>query len=181
MLTFQVSGVTPHDSTVPVANMLDKVVAEMRKLLRMNSDSRKPVVIELVSDIGRVKCTVADPAALVDSLEPAPHQNGGREWMVGYYVPTANFLNMQEHTAVMDARTQALVATCGPSGDPASMRDACLFAVSPKLHDLCQQVLTMTLRGESVETLVPDLQAALAQVPSPKQEEGVSSKNIQFE
>lgn len=180
MLTFQVSGVTPHNSTVPVANMLDRVVDELRKLLRADEYSKKPVVIELVSDIGQVKCTVADPAALLDSLETAPHQNGSQEWMVGYYVPTAAFLNMQEHTAVMDARTQGLVATCGPAGDPASVRDACLFAVSPKLHDLCQQVLDMTLRGESVETLVADLQAVLAQVPKKKEEE-ISNKSIRFE
>lgn len=166
MLTVQVSGLTPHNDTTPITGLLESLVSELRVLRRISDGDKRPIVVQLASDYGHIKCTIADPEEMVGSLEGAPHQNGGEDWMVGYYVPTDEFLKMQEHTAVMDARTQGLVATCGPSGDPASMRDACLFAVSPKLLSLCEQVLMMSLKGESVESLIPDLQAVLSQVPS---------------
>lgn len=166
MLTVQVSGLTPHNDTTPITGLLESLVSELRVLRRISDGDKRPIVVQMASDYGHIKCTIADPEEMVGSLEGAPHQNGGEDWMVGYYVPTDEFLRMQEHTAVMDARTQGLVATCGPSGDPASMRDACLFAVSPKMHELCQQVLAIALKGESAESLIPDLQAVLSQVPS---------------
>lgn len=175
MLTFQVTGLTPHNNTVPITGMLEALVSELRVLRRLNDRSPAPIVVELASDYGRVKCSVANPKALAQSLESAPHANGGKELMVGYYVPTAAFLEMGEHTAVMDTQQQ-LVATCGPAGDPDSARDACLFAISPKLYAMCEKVLHLAIRGESVEELVPDLQALLNQVP--KQPSATSSRQM---
>ncbi len=166
MLTVQISGLTPHNDTTPITGLLEALVSELRVLRRLSDGDKRPLVLQRTNDYGHIKCTIADPEEIVGSLEGAPHQNGGEDWMVGYYVPSDEFLKMQEHTAVMDARTQSLVATCGPSGDPASMRDACLFAVSPKLLAICEQVLGRTLKGEPVESLIPDMQAVLSQVPS---------------
>jgi hypothetical protein len=165
MLTVQISGLTPHNNTVPITGLLEELVSELRVMRRLSDGNVRPIVVQRVSDFGHIKCTISDPEEMVGSLDGVTHQNGGQDWMVGYYVPTDEFLKMQEHTAVMDARTQGLVATCGPSGDPASMRDACLFAVSPKLYALCQQVLALALAGQTVESLIPELQAVLEQVP----------------
>lgn len=165
MLTVQVSGLTPHNDTTPITGLLESLVSELRVLRRISDGDKRPIVVQLASDYGHIKCTIADPEEMVGSLDGVTHQNGGQDWMVGYYVPTDDFLKMQEHTAVMDAQTQGLVATCGPSGDPASMRDACLFAVSPKLYAICQQVLSLALAGQTAESLVPELQAVLEQVP----------------
>lgn len=176
MLTFQVSGITPHNSTVPITGMMEAMISELRRLRRFDDEAKSPIVVELASDYGRVKCTVTDPEALEASLANAP-QNGGQEWMVGYYVPTDAFLKMQEHTAVMD-RNQGLVATCGPVGDMASMRDACLFAVSPKLYDLCRRVQALTLKGEPVASLLPEIQEALGQVPEATKPSGSPQTSV---
>lgn len=165
MLTVQISGLTPHNNTVPITGLLEELVSELRVMRRLEGGNVRPIVVHRVSDFGHIKCTITDPEEMVGALENAPQQSGERDWMVGYYVPTDAFLKLPEHTAVMDARTQGLVATCGPSGDPASMRDACLFAVSPKLYALCQQMLALALAGQTAESLVPELQAVLAQVP----------------
>ncbi|MCC6602088.1 MAG: hypothetical protein IT327_02700 [Anaerolineae bacterium] len=165
MLTVQISGLTPHNDTTPITGLLEALVSELRVLRRLSDGDKRPLVLQRANDYGHIKCTIADPEEMVGSLDGVTHQNGGQDWMVGYYVPTSEFLKMQEHTAVMDAQTQGLVATCGPSGDPASMRDACLFAVSPKLYALCQQVLALTLTGQTAKSLIPELQAVLEQVP----------------
>lgn len=50
---------------------------------------------------------------------------------VGFYVPTVDFLAIQEHTAVMDADTQRLVAVTGPAQNSESLAFARLFAAAP--------------------------------------------------
>lgn len=59
----------------------------------------------------------------------------------GFYQPTPRFLQILEHTAVMDAETLTLVAVTGPSGDAESERTARLFAQSPRLLHMCKMVV----------------------------------------
>ena len=70
----------------------------------------------------------------------------------GYYTPTPAFRSVAEHVAVMRP-DGALVAVCGPTGDPASEADASTFTRRPyALLDAAEGVLEvydlLTQHGE---------------------------------
>ncbi len=69
----------------------------------------------------------------------------------GYYQPSKEFLAIAEHTAVMDAKTRALIAVTGPSNDAESEAYARLFAASPQLLEAAQFALKVIKANQPVE------------------------------
>jgi hypothetical protein len=89
------------------------------------NDTRNPFCAQCGHQVGAARMDCRCPQcchAVSEPLIPV------RPLAVGYYVPTAAFLNVKEHTAVMDAETRALIAVTGPAHDPASEAWAILFA-----------------------------------------------------
>lgn len=56
----------------------------------------------------------------------------------GYYLPTEKFKAIKEHVCVMRP-DGALIAICGPTGEPASEADALLYAAAPELLERVRQ------------------------------------------
>lgn len=67
-----------------------------------------------------------------------------RKLAVGFYVPSENFKNMSEMTAVFFEDDMGLVATTGPANDAESEEYARLFAQAPQLKQV-NELLIKTL------------------------------------
>lgn len=135
-MTLVVDGVSdePDYPLTVLANML----AEAGRRLEILEESTffPAITIQVEREGGWLKLSVVQQHE-ADGVE-RPLASG--ELAVGYYVPTPEFLAIPEHTAVMDAATQELVATTGPAGDPASQADAKLFAASRIMREALQAV-----------------------------------------
>jgi hypothetical protein len=80
----------------------------------------------------------------------------------GYYQPTTTFQRIEEHTAVMDAETCALIAVTGQAHDPESEAMARLFAAAPALLDACRTAQRALADGTYDAALGAQLRAAIA-------------------
>lgn len=81
--------------------------------------------------------------------QPKTEQSSRGPLTVGYYHPTASFLSVTEHIAVMDAN-EGLVALTGYSLAQQdaqvvarSIADACLFAAAPELLETARALATL--------------------------------------
>lgn len=139
-VTLLVEGVSdePDYPLTVLANMLGDAA---RRLEMLEENMTFPATIVVEREHGRLKLSAVqhpDHEAALNTASASGPNNG--EWTVGYYVPTAAFKAIPEHTAVMDVATQELVAITGPAGDPASEADARLFAAARTMQSALEAV-----------------------------------------
>ncbi len=102
------------------------------------------------------KCEIGQRVLADGDLEltftkKAGTKGGGPGLAVGYYTPTTKFLQIPEHTAVMDAETRGLVAVTGPAHDPESHAYAQLFAAAPELLEAATFAVKVIKQNQPVE------------------------------
>lgn len=65
-----------------------------------------------------------------------------RTLSIGIYEPTENFRQIKEHTAIIDAETEGLIALTGPWRDERSAEYAWLFSAAPALLGALKEIVS---------------------------------------
>lgn len=137
-ISLVVEGVSdePDFPLTALANMMGEAA---RRLDFLEENMAFPITMQVKREHGWLKLSAAKHPEHEEALNTA-RRPPSSDLAVGFYVPTPEFLAITEHTAVMDAVTQELVATTGPAGDRESQADARLFAASRIMRDALQAV-----------------------------------------
>lgn len=163
------SGVTVN-SSFPITALGDMLGEAARTLAAQeDGEGQYPLTVQVKREgIGSLKVSVARHPEHETALGVAKEPLGNGLLMVGNYVPTDRFGRIPEHTAVMNAVTQELVAVTGPAHDPESEAVARLFASSQVMAGLLRVERAIrtdpTLRSEGERRLVDEVSAAASKM-----------------